>query len=90
MAVERRLVGRRPGLRVCVNHDGLTGNLNVEIVKRLADAFNRRDLDAYDGLRYPDSAGPFGCAAPYLGLFLEGHRSRMAGTGPGSEKQKNA
>jgi ketosteroid isomerase-like protein len=27
---------------------------NVEIVKRLADAFNRRDLDAYDGLCTPD------------------------------------
>lgn len=36
------------------------------------------------------SAGPLGCAGPYLGLFVERHRPRMAGSGPRSQQQENA
>jgi hypothetical protein len=36
------------------------------------------------------SAGALGSAVAYVGLFPEGHRSRMAGAGPRSEQQEHA
>ena len=36
------------------------------------------------------SAGPLGCPVPHLGLFVEVHRSRMAGAGPRREQQEKA
>jgi len=50
-----RVVELAASLRLALRDiEGAMSKKNVEIVKRLADAFNRRDLDAYDGLCTPD------------------------------------
>ncbi len=85
--------GRRDtgdGRGACSSEEGTRPAHHPNYV-RVADPSHISRPRGHRAQRFNDySAGPLGCAVPYVGLFIERHRPRMAGAGPRREKQEEA